>query len=96
MQLNEKQWVSYRRRSLEDAWVVPYSPPLLLLWQGHINVDVVFTADVFLYLFKYLFKGVDYAWFHIRDSDDDNAIDQYIKGQYLSALEAAWRILAYC
>ena len=50
---------------------------------------------MFLYLFKYLFKGVDYAQFQIGDQVEDDAIGQYIKGRYLSAPEAAWQILAY-
>ena len=54
--LNAKQRVDYRRGT-DDSWVVPYSPALLLLWEGHINVEAVFTVDVFLYIYKYLFKG---------------------------------------
>jgi hypothetical protein len=56
-QLNANQRVDYRRGP-GDAWVVPYSPALLLLWDGHLNVEAVFTADVFLYIYKYLFKGL--------------------------------------
>jgi hypothetical protein len=52
-------------------------------------------VDVFLYPFKYLFKGVDYTKFHIAEDHEMDAIDQYIRGRYLSAPEAAWRILAY-
>ena len=54
--LNAKQRVDYQRGT-DDSWVVPYSPALLLLWEGHINVEAVFTVDVFLYIYKYLFKG---------------------------------------
>jgi hypothetical protein len=55
-QLNSKQRIDYRRGT-GDAWVVPYSPALLLLWEGHLNAEAVFTVDVFLYIYKYLFKG---------------------------------------
>jgi hypothetical protein len=54
--LNANQRVDYKREE-RDKWVVPYSPALLLLWEGHLNVEAVFTVDVFLYIYKYLFKG---------------------------------------
>ncbi len=41
----------------ESAWIAPYIPALLLLLRCHVNVDVCFTANVVLYLYKYLFKG---------------------------------------
>ena len=56
-QLNARQQVDYRCGEA-DAWVVPYNLALLLLWEGHINVEAVFTVNVFLYIYKYLFKGL--------------------------------------
>ena len=35
-------------------------PVLLLLWEGHIHVQAIFMVDVFLYIYKYLFKGPDH------------------------------------
>jgi hypothetical protein len=58
-QLNANQRVDYKCGP-DDAWVVPYAPPLLLLWEGHLNVEAVFTVDVFLYIYKYLFKGLPF------------------------------------
>lgn len=55
--LNAQQRVDHKRGP-DDLWVVPHCPPLLLLWDGHMNVEVVFTVDVFLYIYKYLFKGI--------------------------------------
>jgi hypothetical protein len=39
----------YRRRAAQDAWTVPYNPLLLLEWDGHINFEVAFTVNVFLW-----------------------------------------------
>jgi len=55
--------VLYRRLTEDDAWVVPYMPSLTQFMQCHINVDICFTVNVFMYLFKYLFKGPDRARF---------------------------------
>ena len=57
-----------------------------------------------MYLYKYLFKGPDRTRFTIQSSATasseeneapTNEIDDYITGWYLSATEAAWRILAF-
>ncbi|KAG1818600.1 uncharacterized protein BJ212DRAFT_1298673 [Suillus subaureus] len=52
---------------------------------------------VFMYLYKYLFKGPDHMYFHVQQ-DNDNTIDKvsnYVDGCYLSAPEAVWRILGF-
>ena len=59
-QINAKQGIDYAH-GLGDEWVASYSPALLLLWEGHIHVQAIFTVDVFLYIYKYLFKGPDHA-----------------------------------
>jgi hypothetical protein len=89
--------VEYRRRKAEDAWVVPYMPCLTKLLQCHINVDVCFTVNVFMYLYKYLFKGPDQARFQveINDGDDVNEFEEYVKARYLSSAEAVWRIFNF-
>ena len=71
-------------------------PALTQLMDCHVNVDVCFTANVFMYLYKYLFKGPDRTKFAVREQDEPvNEIDDYVSGRYLSATEASWRILGY-
>src|SRR4051812_39971558 len=76
-------------------------PCLTELLDCHINVDVCFTTNVFMYLYKYLFKGPDRTIFTVSGSDRDgdeqptDELKDYIRGRYLSASEAAWRILKY-
>jgi hypothetical protein len=72
-QLNAKQHVDYCRTDA-NAWVVPYNPALLLLWEGHINIEAVFTVDVFLYIYKYLFKGRTYVLPSVTHTDQTNNI----------------------
>lgn len=63
----------------------------------HVFVHVVFTSVVFTYLYKYLHKGPDHTWFHIphQPADHVDEIKDYVDGRYLSAPEAAWRILGF-
>src|SRR3954468_22558074 len=101
-QVNGDGRVQYRRDTEEDRWVASYMPCLTELLDCHVNVDVCFTVNVFMYLFKYLFKGPDRAKFAVRpngdQADDQQQVDEvqdYVKGRYLSASEASWRILRY-
>lgn len=50
-----------------------------------------------MYLYKYLFKGPDRTMFFLQSSDPEfvDEILDYINACYLSASEAAWRILQY-
>ncbi|KAN0080965.1 hypothetical protein V8E54_004169, partial [Elaphomyces granulatus] len=59
----------------------------------HIYVDVCATSMVFLYLYKYLFKGPGHARFTVhsleQDIDGDRPRDEYqvfVNGRYLEAI----------
>lgn len=90
-----------RRREPEDIWVVPYCPALLQFADCHFHFDVVYTAKIFSYLYKYLYKGPDTAFFTVEDATitdgpySINEITNYEKGRYLSAPEACWRIFEF-
>ena len=90
--------VHYRRRKNGDQWVVPHCIELLRKFNCHINFEAANTSHIFSYLFKYVHKGTDRAVFTIHDEDAPgafNEFDMYWTGRYLSAGEAAWRILGY-
>lgn len=98
--INEYGRVQYRRRRPCDSWVVSYIPLLSRSLQCHLHVDICFTVNVFMYLYKYLFKGPDHTNFHIMETDgiSTNNTDEfhdYIHGRYLSSSEAVWRIFNY-
>ena len=96
----------YRRRKEEDRWVAPYLPFLVDYLDCHVNIDYVSGTSIFMYLYKYLFKGPDQATYSVtpqtlnEDSEPNGnlPIDEtkdFIRARYLSASEAAWRILRY-
>ena len=63
-------------------------PALTKLMECHINVDVCFTVNIFMYLYKYLFKGPDHSNFALTwgqpqsqaDDTESNELDDYING----------------
>lgn len=61
----------------------------------HCHVDICFTSNAFLYLYKYLFKGVDKTRFAIAETAPVDEFQDYLQARYLSAVEAVWRILAF-
>ena len=87
--------IHLRRRSAADAWVVSYCPALTRLMECHCHIDVCFTSNAFLYLYKYLFKGVDKTKFAIAETAPVDEFQDYLHARYLSAVEAVWRILAF-
>ena len=71
---DEKQsYATYRRRRpdnggvemqrnnrlLNNSWVVPYNPYLLLRYNCHINVEICASTKATKYLYKYIHKGGD-------------------------------------
>lgn len=50
--------VHYQRRRSGDEMIVPHCLPLLRKFKCHINFEVSSTSHIFLYLFKYIHKGV--------------------------------------
>ncbi|GJE90163.1 ATP-dependent DNA helicase PIF1 [Phanerochaete sordida] len=88
--------VLYRRRSPEDLWVVPHCLPLLRAFDCHINFEAANSSHLFQYIFKYIHKGPDRARYMVRAPGAAiDEIEDYWNARYLSAGEAAWRILGF-
>ena len=97
--------------TLDNRWVVPHNLFLLKKYNAHINVEACNTYNLNKYLFKYVMKGPDCARHslyatspgdssagdtdHPENNDGIDEIEEYIKSRYLSACEAAWRLLGY-
>jgi len=63
--VDEHGRVLYCKQTKESAWITSYIPTLLLLLKCYVHVDICFTANIVLYLYKYLFKGLDTTRFNI-------------------------------
>ncbi|XP_022164812.1 uncharacterized protein LOC111030594 [Myzus persicae] len=53
--------VNVRGHPVENEFVVPYNPYLLVKYDAHINVEVCSTVKSLMYLYKYVYKGHDAA-----------------------------------
>ncbi|XP_022014440.2 uncharacterized protein LOC110913931 [Helianthus annuus] len=91
--------------ALDNSFVVPYNALLLRKYQCHINVEWCNQSGSIKYLFKYINKGPDRVTASVFQSNSTNndtqqnvvvdEIKAYLDCRYISACEAAWRILMY-
>ena len=60
---------------------------------AHINVEVCHSIQSVKYIYKYIYKGLDYISAEIVDVE--NEIVKYLDGRYITATEAAYRLLGF-
>jgi len=74
-------------------------PCLTELMDCHVNVDVTFTVNTFMYLYKSLFKGPNNARYTIMDPNQPNSATEAIKAstnaRYVSASDATSCIVGF-
>ncbi|KAF7827231.1 uncharacterized protein G2W53_018395 [Senna tora] len=111
--VDENGYPLYRRRddgraiekneiNLDNRFVVPYNPQLLLLFNAHINVESCNQSRAIKYLFKYISKGHDRVTATLYQSNNNleeyhvvDEIKMFYDCQYVSACETSWRIFAF-
>ncbi|KAL1971972.1 hypothetical protein VTN31DRAFT_2060 [Thermomyces dupontii] len=95
------QYAQYRRRdgskvelvingevkSVENEWVVPFSPYLRSTYNTHISVEVCASINSLKYLHKYMHKGSDRATIEFNMGIDE--ITEYISGRWW----VPWKVL---
>jgi hypothetical protein len=78
----------------EDCWITLYILALVELLDYHIYADIYLITTIFLYLFKYLFKGPNHVRFSLYQLDstreDIDKYRDYINTCYLSVIEAIY------
>ncbi|KAL4287192.1 hypothetical protein AHAS_Ahas19G0161600 [Arachis hypogaea] len=76
---------------VDNSFIVPYSPSLLLKYAYHINVEYTFQTLAIKYLFKYLHKGNDRVTtaFYQNGTSYVNEIRNYTDCRCISACETA-------
>ncbi|XP_043467393.1 ATP-dependent DNA helicase pif1-like [Leptopilina heterotoma] len=79
--------------TVDNRWIVPYSPVLLRTFETHINVEFCGSMKSIKYVCKYVNKGSDQASFHVANGNDE--ISMYQTGRYISTSEAFWRIFEF-
>jgi len=64
----------------------------MLKYDCHMNAEIVSNLDTVKYVHKYLHKGSDMAVAAVGNEADE--IQTYLDARYITATEAAWKILA--
>ena len=78
---------------IDNRYIVPYNPYLLMKYDCHICVDLVTANAVIAYIYKYCYKGSDLAKARILYGGDE--IEAYKSIRYISSSEAMWRIFGF-
>ena len=85
-----------------DRQVVTYNLYFTLRFNCHINFEVVSTVSVVKYLYKYVYKGPDWASVRVAEvdvnPDQPKVIDEilnYVDAIYLSASECLWHLFGF-
>ena len=98
----------YRRRKMEDLFVVPHNRQLFMDWGcGHSNVEFSGQMFTILYLYKYLFKGPSKITVALTETGNDpirrpilelhkqDEVNRYLRGRRLCSMDAMWRLLGF-
>lgn len=78
--------------TVDNSWVVPYSPILSKMFNAHINVDTCGSISAIKYICKYVNSSSRQVMFNFKN---DNEISTYQSGRYVSSNEAVWRLLGF-
>ena len=73
------QKVKVRKECLDNRWVVPYNPILLMRYNCHINVGICCSIKSVEYLYKYIYKGHDRTSFSLEPKDNGKKVINEIK-----------------
>lgn len=73
---NTPTTVDVRGLELDNRWVVPYNPYLLMKFDCHINIEVCATIQSIKYMYKYIYKGHDRVSLTLSGSHDVYEVDE--------------------
>ncbi len=76
----------YRRINEEDKNIVPNNPALLLLWDGHMNIQLVTKQGIEQYLVKYISKVEPSQFVNYKSQP---TVNDFLELRIISALEAS-------
>ncbi|KAI5416511.1 hypothetical protein KIW84_041536 [Lathyrus oleraceus] len=84
-----------RYRSVDNRWVVPYNPWLLLKYDCHINVEICSSIKSIKYLYKYVYKGPDRVAMEVHKGSYMDEVQQYVDARWICSPDALWKIFRF-
>ncbi|CAK8563248.1 unnamed protein product [Lathyrus sativus] len=82
-------------RSVDNRWVVPYNPWLLLKYDCHINVEICSSLKSIKYLYKYVYKAPEHVAMEVHKGSYMDEAQQYVDARWICAPEALWIIFCF-
>jgi hypothetical protein len=77
---DDGQVVEVRNARLENRWVIPFNPSLLMLYNCYINVEICLSIKAVKYLYKYIYKGPNRASYSVdKSANGDKVVIDEIK-----------------
>ena len=85
-----------RNHTVNDSWVVPHNPQLLMKFNCHMNVEICTSVKSVNYIFKYIHKGNDAAHIEIRQNYlNHDEVLQHLNARYVGPHQAVYRLMQY-
>jgi hypothetical protein len=97
---DDGQVVEARNAKLDNRWVVPFNPSLLMLCNCHINVEICSNIMAVKYMYKYIYKVPDGAPYSVDKSDNDDKvvidkINQFRDARCVTPPEAVYMLYGF-
>jgi hypothetical protein len=73
------------QRTENDVWVVPYNAELLLLWEGHCNVQFVTDDNLIAYMVKYVTKSEPLSLLSVPNGN--TRMDAHVLARRIGSME---------
>jgi hypothetical protein len=84
---------TYKRLSEADCWIVPYNAELLLLYEGHVNVQYCTTGGLATYISKYVTKAEPKSIVNVNSS---NHTTSHLLARRMGSMECMVLLLGFC
>ena len=82
--------------TVDNQYVVPYNPGLLLKYNCHINVEICSTIQAIKYVYKYVYKGPDKAFISVGEQQDEaSECSRFLNARSIGPSEACYRICGF-
>jgi hypothetical protein len=97
---DDGQVVEVRNAKLDNRWVVPFNPSLLMLYNCHINVEICSSIKAMKYMYKYIYRGPDGTSYSVdKSKNGDKVVIDEIKwfkdARCITPLEVAYRLYGF-
>ncbi|XP_027089557.1 uncharacterized protein [Coffea arabica] len=65
-----------REHELDNRWIVPYNPYILVKYDCHINVEICSAIEAVKYIYKYIYKGYDRVMYQLTAEQANKIVDE--------------------